>query len=167
VGDSYVSLADRVSLGNRVRDCIFVSIHFNEGNQGMTSGIETYYADHQMLADQPLLGWLPFLQRVTAAGPSVESQSLAGFIQTALVARTHAVDRGTKAEEFAVIKNARHPAVLVEGGFLSNKEDTARLSSEQYRDQIAAGISDGIIRYRDLLKQRPGTLAVAGAPGSE
>src|SRR5437667_4043189 len=33
VGDGYVSPADRASLTNRVPDCVFVSIHFNEGNK--------------------------------------------------------------------------------------------------------------------------------------
>ena len=61
----------------------------------------------------------------------------------------------------------QHPAVLVEGGFLSNKDDIVRLSTDEYREQIATGISEGIIRYRDLLKQRSRTLAVTGSAGSE
>jgi N-acetylmuramoyl-L-alanine amidase len=92
---------------------------------------------------------------------------LAAFIQTALVQRTKAIDRGTKAEQFFVITNVRHPAVLVEAGFLTNKEDIARLSSVEYREQIATAITEGIVRYRDLLKQRPATLAVTGARSSE
>jgi N-acetylmuramoyl-L-alanine amidase len=56
------------------------------------------------------------------------------------------------------------PAVLVEGGFLTNKEDNSRLTSEDYREQLAAAISDGILRYRDALKQRQSAVAVT-APG--
>jgi N-acetylmuramoyl-L-alanine amidase len=167
IGDSYVSLADRVALTNRLADCIFVSIHFNEGNKPVSSGIETYYADHQLLAAPATISWMPFLQRLTADGPNVESQSLAGFIQTGLVERTRAIDRGAKPEQFMVIKNVQHPAVLVEGGFLSNKDDIVRLSTDEYREQIATGISEGIVRYRDLLKQRSRTLAVTGSAGSE
>ena len=167
VGDSYVSLADRASLTNRVADCVLVSIHFNEGNKPVSSGVETYYADHQIISGSPIFSWLPFLQKIAAGSPNTESQSLAGFIQTSLVQRTNSVDRGTKAEQFFVITNVRHPAVLVEAGFLTNKEDVARLSSEEYREQIAAAISEGIVRYRDLLKKRPATLAVSGARSSE
>jgi N-acetylmuramoyl-L-alanine amidase len=167
VGDSYVSLPDRVALTNRVADCIFVSIHFNEGNKPVSSGIETYYADHQLRAGPPVVSWLPFLQRISADEPNLQSQSLAGFIQAGLVARTKAMDRGAKPEQFVVIKNVRHPAVLVEGGFLSNKDDITRLSTVDYREQIASGISEGIIRYRDLLKQRSGTLAVTQPTRSE
>src|SRR5215831_805002 len=39
VGDSYVSLADRAAFGNRVGDRIFVSIHFNEHNKPVASGV--------------------------------------------------------------------------------------------------------------------------------
>src|SRR5438046_7612273 len=48
VGDSYVSLADRATFANRVSDCIFVSIHFNEDNRPVSSGVETYYAANQI-----------------------------------------------------------------------------------------------------------------------
>lgn len=167
VGDGYVSPADRASLTNRVPDCVFVSIHFNEGNKPVSSGIETYYAGHQMLSGNPIVSWLPFLQHVAAEVPNLESQSLAGFIQEALVARTQAVNRGTKAEQFFVITNVRHPAVLVEGGFLTNKEDMTRLASGDYREQMAGAISEGIMRYRDFLKQRQATLAVTAPEAGE
>ena len=167
VGDSYVSLADRASLTNRVPDCVLVSIHFNEGNKQVSSGIETYYADHQLPTANPVVSWLPFLQQTSLAPSNPERQSLAGFVQEALVARTKAPNRGTKAQQFFVITNVRHPAVLVEGGFLTNKEDIARLSSDEYREQIAAAISDGIIRYRDLVKQRQPKLAVTQPRGTE
>jgi N-acetylmuramoyl-L-alanine amidase len=75
------------------------------------------------------------------------------------VARTQAVNRGTKAEQFFVIANVRHPAVLVEGGFLTNKEDIAKLASEDYREQMAAGIAEGILHYCDVIKQRQATFA--------
>jgi N-acetylmuramoyl-L-alanine amidase len=167
VGDSYVSLAERAALTNRVRSCIFVSIHFNEGNKAVSSGVETYYADHQITSGTPLVSWMPFLMRASAQAPNFESQSLAGFIQESLVARTQAVNRGTKAGQFFVIANVQHPAVLVEGGFLSNRDDTNKLGNTDYREQIAAAISDGIIRYRDILKQRQATLAATVGPESE
>jgi N-acetylmuramoyl-L-alanine amidase len=155
VGDSYVSLAERAALTNRVPDCVLVSIHFNEGNKAAFSGVETYYADHQLVPGKPLVSWLPFLQRAAYQMPNLESQSLAGFVQEALVARTQALNRGTKAQQFYVIANVRHPAVLVEGGFLTNKEDIAKLSSVDYREQLATAISEGILRFREMVKQRP------------
>src|SRR5215510_12336827 len=89
LGDAYVSLADRAAVGNRVRDSIFVSIHFNEDNKPVATGVETYYAAHQITSDSVLASWLPFLSRPPQFNsPRPESQRLAGFIQEALVART-------------------------------------------------------------------------------
>ena len=164
LGDTYVSLAERAAFANRVSDCIFISIHFNEDNRPVSTGVETYYAAHQITPGSFMTSWLPFLWRALSESPNLESQSLAGFIQEALVARTRALDRGTKAKQFFVIANVTSPAVLVEGGFLTNKEDSSRLTSEDYREQLAAAISDGILRYRDALKQRQSAVAVT-APG--
>jgi len=164
LGDTYVSLAERAAFANRVSDCIFISIHFNEDNRPVSTGVETYYAAHQITPGSFMTSWLPFLWRALSESPNLESQSLAGFIQEALVARTGALDRGTKAKQFFVIANVTSPAVLVEGGFLTNKEDSSRLTSEDYREQLAAAISDGILRYRDALKQRQSAVAVT-APG--
>ena len=163
VGDSYVSLADRAAVTNRARDCIFVSIHFNEGKK-VVGGVETYYAEHQAAPAPRLVSWIPFFQAPAAESPTLASQSLARFIQEAMVARTKAPDRGTKTEQFFVIANVGVPAVLVEAGFLNSKEDLAKLDSNDYREQMAAAISEGILRYRDVLKERELTLAVTG-PG--
>ncbi len=163
LGDTYVSLADRAAFANRVSDCIFISIHFNEDNRPVSSGVETYYAAHQMTPGSFVTPWLPSLLRALPESPNVESQSLAGFIQEALVARTQALDRGIKAKQFFVIENVTSPAVLIEGGFLTNKEDISRLASEDYREQIAAAVSDGILRYRDALKECQSAVAATGS----
>jgi len=160
LGDTYVSLADRTAFANRIRNCIFVSIHFNEGNKPVASGVETYYASHQIAAGSSLASWLPFLWRPLSESPNPESQRLAGSIQEALVARTRAIDRGSQPGQFFVIANVTSPAVLIEGGFLTNKEDISKLVSEDYRDQIAAAVADGILRYRDATSRRKPTLAV-------
>ena len=162
VGDTYVSLADRAAFANRVRKCIFVSIHFNEDNKPVASGVETYYAAHQITAGSLLASWLPFLWRPFSDSPNPESQDLAALVQEALVARTRSIDRGTQARQFFVIANVTSPAILIEGGFLTNKEDISKLASEDYRDQIAAAIADGILRYRDAASQRQSTLASTG-----
>jgi N-acetylmuramoyl-L-alanine amidase len=162
VGDSYISLAERAALTNRVPDCVFVSIHFNEGNKdGTSTGVETYYADHQIAPGSPVVPWLPFLQRASTQAPNLESQSLAGFIQDSLVRQTQAANRGTKPQQYFVIANVQHPAVLVEGGFINNQLELAKLGTEQYREQLASAICDGVVRYRDLLKQRRSQLATA------
>jgi len=159
--DVFIPLNDRVAIENQQKNAVFVSIHFNEGKK-IVSGVETYYAEHQTASVPRLVSWIPFLDSGNAAvdPPTVGSQSLARFIQEAMVARTKAPDRGTKSEQFFVIANVGVPAVLVEAGFLSSKEDVANLESNDYREQMAAAISEGIIRYRDVLKGRQVPLAV-------
>jgi len=158
--DEWISLAARASTANRERECIFISIHFDEGARAEASGVQTFYAVRQHSKPTGLSSWLPFLQTVSDTPNNFESQSLAGFIQTSLVAGTQAFNRGTRAQQFYVVANVRHPAVLIEGGFLSNNEDLVKLTTEQYRQQLAAAITEGLVRYREIANQRQLTLAV-------
>ena len=109
-----------------------------------------------------------FLAAVSAARRHTavdgESESLAGFIQAALVERTQAVNRGIKSEQFYVIANVRHPAALVEGGFITNKSDVTKLATTEYRQQIALAISDGVAALpgNEPSRAKP-TLAMAAA----
>ena len=167
LGDSYVSLADRAAFGNRVNESIFISIHFNEDNKPVASGVETYYAAHQINSGSTFGSWLPFFSRPPSNSPKPESQSLASFIQEALVARTRSVDRGTQAKQFFVIANVTSPAVLIEGGFITNKDELSKLVSEDYRDQLAAAVADGVLRYRDAVSQQKSAVAATGQKSTE
>jgi N-acetylmuramoyl-L-alanine amidase len=167
LGDSYVSLADRAAFGNRVKDSIFISIHFNEDNKPVASGVETYYAAHQIASGSTLASWLPFFSRPPSNSPKPESQSLAGFIQEALVARTRSIDRGTQAKQFFVIANVTSPAVLIEAGFITNKDELSKLANEDYRDQLAAAVADGILRYRNVVTQRESTATATAQKSAE
>jgi N-acetylmuramoyl-L-alanine amidase len=158
--DTYVSLQNRAIIANNQPESVFVSIHFDEGGRSAATGIETYYAAHAISFPERVAAWLPFLSRTSSEPPNLESQSLAASIQESLVARTQATNRGTRPQQFYVIANVRHPAVLVEGGFLTNKDEVVKLANADYREQMAAGIADGILRYRDALLGKETPLAV-------
>jgi N-acetylmuramoyl-L-alanine amidase len=158
--DSYVSLQDRAALANNQPNCVFMSIHFDEAGRAAATGIETYYAAHAISIPERVASWLPFLQRTSNEPPNLESQSLASFVQDSIVAQTQATNRGTRPEQFFVIANVRHPAVLVEGGFLTNKDEAVRLTNADYREQMAAGIAEGIVNYRQTLLEQQTPLAV-------
>ncbi|PYJ09528.1 MAG: hypothetical protein DMF06_09645, partial [Verrucomicrobia bacterium] len=127
-GDTHVSLAERAAVANAQSKCVFVSIHFDDANKSAATGVETYFAARQISKINPV-AWLPFLQRTAADTANAESQSLADRIQEALVAHTQAVNRGTASQQFFVIANVRHPAVLVEGGFLTNTDEKNKLAT--------------------------------------
>ena len=153
--DSYVSLQERATIANNQPESVFVSIHFDDAGRAAATGIETYYAAHRATLPERVASWLPFLQRISAEPPDVQSQNLAGFIQESVVAQTQATNRGTRQQQFFVVANVRHPAVLVEGGFLTNKDEALKLTVADYREQLAVGIADGIVNYRSsILEQR-------------
>lgn len=160
--DEFISLGARAAVANRRRDCVFVSIHFDEGARAQATGVHTFYAARQVTRSG-LPSWLPFLRPIASPLGNLESQSLAGFVQESLVSRTQAFDRGVQAEQFYVVANVSHPAVLVEGGFLSNNDDLMKLTTELYREQLAAAIADGVVRYRDVVSQPQSSLAVSMA----
>lgn len=160
--DRYVSLSERASLGNRAGNSVFVSIHFNDSPREMATGVETYYSPRQ--SSRPgFLWWLPFLQRTDSSPFAAESESLATALQTALVAGTSALNRGIKAEQFYVLANVQRPAALVEGGFMTNKTDVAKLTSPEYRGQLARAISRGLEQYRAALRRGEPTLTLVAA----
>lgn len=160
--DQFISLSGRAAAANREDDCVFVSIHFDEGARSGATGVQTFYAARQV-QDSALPSWMPFVRAVSGESTNVNSQSLAGFVQEALVSRTQAVNRGTRAQQFYVVANVKHPAVLVEGGFLSNDQDVSKLTTESYREQLAQAISDGILRYARVAAETPATVAMRGS----
>lgn len=121
--DYFITLPDRVRTGNSYRNAIFVSIHYNYTWKEQVSGLETFYY-------------------------SREGQRLAQYVQSSLVRHTRTVDRSAKFARFYVIRNSTLPAILVEGGFVSNETERARMKSAYFREAIARGITEGIQRYR-------------------
>jgi N-acetylmuramoyl-L-alanine amidase len=152
--DRYVPLAERASLGNATPDSLFISIHFNEGSKPVASGIETYYSPVQSSRSW-LLSWLRFLPASGSRALTEKSERLASDLQKAVIRQTGAVDRGIKTEAFYVIENVRHPAVLMEGGFITSKADLAKLKTPEYRQQLAGAICDGVRAYHDAVEEGP------------
>lgn len=122
--DVFIPLPDRAATGNRYRNALFVSLHYNYNRSGSGAGVETYY--HH-----------------------ATSKTLASFIQAYLVQRTRMTDRGAKYASFHVIRNTtRNPAVLVECGFVSNPTERARMLTGEFRARIAEGVAQGILAYK-------------------
>ncbi|NQX00248.1 N-acetylmuramoyl-L-alanine amidase [bacterium] len=121
--DYFLSLPQRVSAGNRYRNAIFVSIHYNYTWKQQVSGLETFYSTEQ-------------------------GRRLAQLVQNNLIRRTRTVDRSAKYARFYVIRHSTIPAILVEGGFVSNEAERNRMKSGWFRELIAQGITDGIQSYR-------------------
>jgi N-acetylmuramoyl-L-alanine amidase len=57
-------------------------------------------------------------------------------------------DRRVKTAPYYVIRRNTNPAILIEGGFLSNPIESRRIASPNYRDALADQIYQGIVAYR-------------------
>jgi N-acetylmuramoyl-L-alanine amidase len=147
--DVYVSLPARAELANKIADMnadsIFVSIHFNQSAVESVDGIETYYADRKMPLPSDWT-WIGFFDRPDDQQLD-RGENLAADIQSAVVSRMMETNRGIKSRSLFVTRHTRMPAVLVEGGFLSNKIENQSLRNDAYRERIAQGIAAGIVTY--------------------
>lgn len=121
--DYFISLPERVRIASRYSDAIFVSIHYNYTWKQHVSGIETFYH-------------------------SPQSAKLAYEVHNGMLRKVRCVNRGVKFARYYVIRNASCPSILVEGGFVSNAGERERMKAAWYRQALAEGIADGIVRYR-------------------
>ena len=121
--DYFISLPERVRIASRYSDAIFVSVHYNYTWKQQVSGLETFYCTSQ-------------------------SQALASYVHSGMMSKVRVVNRGVKFARFYVIRNATCPSILVEGGFVSNANERSRMKSAWFRQALAEGIADGILRFR-------------------
>ncbi len=127
--DAYISLPRRVSIANKAKASLFVSIHFNSSRSETAQGIEVFYYNSDEL-------WR-----------SRASQRLANCVLFRVIDQTDAVSRGVKHGNFHVIRETDMPAVLVEGGFLTHQGERDKLKDRAYLDRIAIGIAQGVDKY--------------------
>ncbi len=150
--DTYVSLPERAAIANKIDNAIFLSIHFNQSRDRSATGVETFYATEKVPPESAWT-WIGFFSKPEPA-PGDNGEDLAGYIQTSLVTRTDAANRGIKARELYVVRHTRCPAVLVEGGFINNPLDAQLLGNTEYRDLLAKAIAEGVMTYQKT-RQRP------------
>jgi N-acetylmuramoyl-L-alanine amidase len=123
-GDYFVPLDKRVSISNRTRDSVFVSIHLNWARRSRASGVETFYY-------------------------SSRSSRLAANIQREIVRPYGAKNRGIKPGRFYVLRNNKRPAVLVELGFVSNSNENNSLQKSAIRQKLAEAVARGILAEKN------------------
>jgi N-acetylmuramoyl-L-alanine amidase len=79
--------------------------------------------------------------------PSGKSSRLALEVQSAIVRETAATDKGAQAATFYVLRKTSMPSILVEMGFISNAAEAVKMQSDAYRNRVAQGIFNGIVKY--------------------
>ena len=142
--DTFIPLDDRVALGNREKNSIFVSIHFNDSRRRGVEGVETYYH-------------------------SPYAYDLASAIERNLATLPGTVNRGVHTARFRVLRNAHYPSVLVECGYLSNRSEARDAADATYREKLADKIAEAIVDYRygaGIYREKATVVARAGGGAS-
>ena len=162
--DAAHSLEDRVSFANRFSNAVFVSIHFNTSSGG--AGIESYAlaaAGVPSNAATENHGSVADTRAYDGNAQDEQNMALAAALHGAVLARLSVFDRGVHHARFHVLRNIRIPAVLLEGGFLSNPDEGRRIATPQYRRQLGLAIAQAVQNYDAAVNFRSSgpTLAVA------
>jgi N-acetylmuramoyl-L-alanine amidase len=171
--DHFVGLNERVALTNKANADLFVSIHANANRSRSLNGFEVYYLSPKVSDQQRALAsaksGLPSVDEGSLASSSstlrailwdmvysysrAESIDLSRQLCERMQNDLEAKDLGVKCANFCVLRGATVPAVLVEVGFLSNKEEEQILAQDTYRQKLAQTIMRGIADYSVKLAQ--------------
>lgn len=120
--DTYLSLEERAGIANDVGADLMVSIHVDwfEDDDSI-HGMTCHYMEGSSDGKECALLMAESLR-------SLGTESV----------------RGTMASDFSVLRNTSMPALLVETGYLSNKNDRANLTDDEYQQRLAEAMADGI-----------------------
>ncbi len=147
--DVFIELSDRARMGDRYKDYVFVSIHYNDAT-GSARGIETYCLSPWGGGSTDAGGkvYKFNFQKMPGNDNDLLNILLANKIHREVISALNPndsdADRGVKRARFVVLKECRLPAVLVEGGFLSNRQEASRIEQVEYRQKLAEAIARGI-----------------------
>src|SRR2546423_242360 len=157
-GDYFVPLEVRAQIANAARNSIFVSIHFNDTNDDPSAtGFEIFSFTPRgapSTSDNSLTPTALSMQ----AGSEVDAQSMAlsACIYHSLLGHIPEFDRGIKRARFAVLRLTKVPAVLIEGGFLTEGGESKLIAAQEWRARLAHAIGVGIESYQALpLNKQP------------
>lgn len=125
-------LKNRCKIAARYPNSVFVSIHMNSFGSSKYSGLQVYYSEK-----------------------NDESRLLADSIQNKVINDLQKTNnRVTKpGKDMYILENIDNTAVLIECGFLSNKEECEKLSEKEYQKELSFSIVCAIIEYIEKTNQ--------------
>jgi N-acetylmuramoyl-L-alanine amidase len=159
--DVYLTLQERVDLANAVKEsAIFISIHFNSGGRS-ARGVETFTLSPQGVAH--------YGSGLKSSDYNMRNGNVHDSANVALATAAHGqvirqigkentFDRGIKRARYSVLTGVKHPAILVEGGFMSHPYEARLIENPKYLSAVARGISDAVTLYQKAVSYRkPGS----------
>jgi N-acetylmuramoyl-L-alanine amidase len=157
-GDYFVPLEVRAQIANAAHNAIFVSIHFNATNDDPNATGFEIFSFTPRGAPSTSDGTVTASSVNMQPGSSVDAQSLAlsVCIYHSVLGQLREYDRGIKRARFAVLRLTKVPAVLIEGGFLTDGGESKLISNKDWRAKLAGAIGIGIENYQALpIKKQP------------
>jgi N-acetylmuramoyl-L-alanine amidase len=157
-GDYFVPLEVRAKIANAARNSIFVSIHFNATNDNPNAtGFEIFsFTPRGAPSTSDNAVALSSFNMQPGSEVDAQSMALSACIYHSVLGHIPEYDRGIKRARFAVLRLTKVPAVLIEGGFLTERGESRLISNKDWRGKLAAAIGVGIESYRALgVKKQP------------
>jgi len=146
--DTYVPLPDRVAVAEQRHAGLFISLHFNTAAPDETeSGVETYCLTPKGMSSTLTRN---YPDDTTQALPNnkydAENLQYAATLQRAVLKINGHADRGVRRARFlGVLKGQNRPALLMEGGFLSNRKEARRIADPAYRQTMAEALAQALL----------------------
>lgn len=178
--DVFIELRERANMANRAKADLFVSIHCNGVNASAAYGTETFVMGHDRSAlnlevakqeNSVIYKEANYKEKYKGFNPSKPEFSIGLSVQqeeninySAILASKiskgfkslEKKDRGIKQVPLWVLDATTMPGVLIELGFVSNKQEGAYLNSEEGQDELARTIAKAIISYKNLMTGKGG-----------
>jgi N-acetylmuramoyl-L-alanine amidase len=162
--DVEVPLGDRVAFAERQRADLFISLHFNSAPDltPEQSGLETYCLTPTGMPSNLIRD---FDDNVSLTYPNnafdAQNLSYAVRLHRALLRVNGNTDRGVRRARFmGVLRGQNRPAVLLEGGYLSNPHEARLIGSPEYRQKLAEAVAGVLTENMMAAVERPATQLV-------
>ena len=146
--DAYVTNSARVVFAEAHHADLFVSLHFNSTPDGdkKIGGLETYYITPTGMPSTLTRGFAdPWSEHLPNNAFDTQNLQLAVRVHSTLLRATGIEDRGVRHSRFeTVLRGQNCPAILIEGGYLSNPREAALIESAEYRQKLAEAVADAL-----------------------
>ncbi len=161
--DVFVPLELRARIANATKDSVFVSIHFNATNANPSAnGFEIFSLTPRGApsTDDDALA-LRFMNMQAGSPVDAPSLALSMSVYHSVIGHFSEFDRGIKRARFAVLRLTKIPAILVEGGFLTERGESRLIAQGAWRAKLAQSIAAGIMNYKGLVENKTRPTMVA------
>ncbi|MGB0154018.1 MAG: N-acetylmuramoyl-L-alanine amidase family protein [Verrucomicrobiales bacterium] len=150
--DTFLTLGQRVDIANRTRNAIFISLHFNSSGSSTGQGIETYALAPQ--GTRSTNGGSPWSSPLSGNVRDAENIALATSVHAHVIQKLRPIDRGIKRARFNVLRGINKPAILFEGGFVTNPTESKQIHDPAHRQLIADSVADAVVKFKSAVSKR-------------